>query len=175
MNQSEFARLLGVHAPTVNIAIKKGRLKASVARDSNGVPYICDVDLARREWAANTSVAHVRRPENLEAAIARSTDEAPSEPIPRRDFEPPDDMSPAQAKAYWDAKRAEKNFRQEARELVPAAEVEAALTETFHVCKTRMLAIPSRAKQELPHLSIEDVGVLERLIREACEDLAVSP
>jgi phage terminase Nu1 subunit (DNA packaging protein) len=45
------------------------------------------------------------------------------------------------------------------------------LVSVFTACKTRLLAIPSRARQALPHLVAADLGVLEALIREALEDL----
>jgi hypothetical protein len=168
MSQAAFARLIGVDSMAVHHAIKRGRLDRSIVKDADGKPKIADVDLARREWAENTSIGHVRRPEYVDAALARSA--VPTAPS----SDPPaDDLSPAQRKAHWDALTAEKKFREEAGELVPAKEVEAALTETFAVCKNKLRAIPSRAKQEMPHLSVDDVEVLARLIDEACEGLAV--
>lgn len=38
--------------------------------------------------------------------------------------------------------------------------------------RTRLLGVPSRAKQALPHLTTADLAALDRLIREALEQLA---
>lgn len=58
------------------------------------------------------------------------------------------------------------------RELIPAAEVEGRLREVFTACRTKLLAVPSRARQELPHLAPSDLDVIEDLVRESLEDLA---
>jgi phage terminase Nu1 subunit (DNA packaging protein) len=38
--------------------------------------------------------------------------------------------------------------------------------------RTRLLGVPSAAKQRIPHLEIEEVEVLTLLVREALEELA---
>jgi hypothetical protein len=185
ISQTDFAKLVGVTKHAVGEAIKSGRLVKSVRPDEFGTMKIADVELAKREWMANTDTSMVRRPENVDAALARSAgkwedisapvDEGDDDGPPEMEADPSTaEMSPAQRKAHWEAKSKELAFRKEAGELVPAAEVERALTDTFTTCKTRLLAIPSRAKQEAPDLTLAHLALLERLIREACSDLAVS-
>ncbi len=53
------------------------------------------------------------------------------------------------------------------RELVPAADVERAWIETLRLVRSRMLAIPSRAQQHLPHLTAHDVATIDREVRDA--------
>jgi hypothetical protein len=177
VSQSDFARAIGIGKHAVGAAIKAGRLSKSVTIDENGTPKINDIELAKREWAANTDTSMVRRAENVDAALARSGNRwvDVTAPLPGDDVAPPVDegMSPAQRKAHWEALTKELEFRQAAKELVSAAEVERSFTETFTVCKTKLLAIPSRAKQEAPDLTLAHLALLERLIREACEALAV--
>ena len=50
----------------------------------------------------------------------------------------------------------------------------AALVDQVVTCRTRLLGIPSKAKQQLPHLSLSDLEVLEALVREALEGLVPS-
>ena len=180
MSCAAFAREIGVSKMAVSIAIRDRRLLNSVTYDNAGNPKIADPDLARKEWAANTSLGHVHRsPEHAAAAASRGRWVDVSAPIPGEvegdaTQEPDAGASPQQRKAHWEALIAERKLRETAGELVPAAEVEAALTETFTTCKTRLLAIPSRAKQEIPALTLDQLAVLERLVREACEELRVT-
>ncbi|HEY3450934.1 MAG TPA: hypothetical protein VGK67_31550 [Myxococcales bacterium] len=57
-------------------------------------------------------------------------------------------------------------------ELILASQVEARMVAVFSNCKTKLLALPSRARQQLPHLSAADVDVLDGIVRETLEALA---
>jgi phage terminase Nu1 subunit (DNA packaging protein) len=70
------------------------------------------------------------------------------------------------------AKRAELRVARESGELVEVREVELRWSQLIVMARTKMLAIPSRVKQRLPHLSNADLLVLDVLIREALEELA---
>jgi hypothetical protein len=74
-------------------------------------------------------------------------------------------------KAYWQARQAELDYREAAGELVPVADVKAKLVNVFHVSRTKLLTLPSRAKTLLG-LSAAQVVKLEALTRELLEDLA---
>jgi phage terminase Nu1 subunit (DNA packaging protein) len=41
-----------------------------------------------------------------------------------------------------------------------------------NITRTRLLGVPSTAKQRIPHLEIEEVELLTTLIREALDELA---
>ena len=49
-----FAKLVRVSHPAIRKAIRSGRLRKSVSHDARG-PFIADVALARREWAAGAT------------------------------------------------------------------------------------------------------------------------
>lgn len=66
----------------------------------------------------------------------------------------------------------ELELRQKSGELVEAKGIETRLVDVFTKCRTKLLGIPSRARQALPHLTVADIGTIEELIREALEDLA---
>lgn len=56
--------------------------------------------------------------------------------------------------------------------LIPAALVADRWMKVANVVKSRVLSIHVAARQRLHHLTAEDLAELERLEREACEDLA---
>ena len=47
-----------------------------------------------------------------------------------------------------------------------------AVIEKFTAVRTRLLGLPTRIRQRLPHLTAEDVRIIDALIREALEELA---
>lgn len=57
-------------------------------------------------------------------------------------------------------------------QLVDAEHSRAAVIEAFSLVKTRLLAVPSRVGQRVPHLAHDVVPVVDELIREALEELA---
>jgi hypothetical protein len=167
--------------------VKSGRLRASVTRDHRGQPKIADVDLADREWAENTD--HGRAPAFVKERGLDVQTSAPPGHQPQ--LEPPAatpneeataagetarELSLSQASAEekrWRAKLAELTYQQRAGELVPAKDVTDRLTNIFTVCRTKLLAIPSKAKSSIPALTHADVATLDDLVRQALEELAI--
>jgi hypothetical protein len=168
----------------VSLAVKAGRLVKSVTF-VNGQPKIIDPDLADQEWERNTdpmkrenamgghgkAAASVGVPDGHPAIARVPLPQAP--PSPEMDDNGVEAVGSAtQREKIAKANMAELNFAKAAGELVPVRDVERRLIDVFTACKTRLLAIPSRARQQLPHLVTADVAVIEALVREACEDLA---
>lgn len=89
-------------------------------------------------------------------------------------FTMPSLVEAAAAEKYWKAKQAELDYQVATRELVPAREIEQRLVDTFTRCRTKLLGITSKTKSALPHLTHTDVVTIDRLVREALEDLATS-
>ena len=58
------------------------------------------------------------------------------------------------------------------RELLRREDVELAWGQAVNITRTRLLGVPSTAKQRIPHLEIEEVELLTALIREALDELA---
>ncbi len=168
----EYAKHRGVSAMTVSKAVKSGRLRESVTRDEHDQPKIADVALADREWLANSnytdkpSALAAMRPELRDPGTAA----APREP---NDLEAADSMLEATRREKWaKAHLAELKLKQEQGELVPAAKFTQKLTDVFLEVRTKLLALPSRARLALPELSSSQLGTLETLVREALEELA---
>lgn len=58
------------------------------------------------------------------------------------------------------------------RQLLRREDVELAWGNAVNITRTRLLGVPSTAKQRIPHLQIEEVELLTTLIREALDELA---
>jgi hypothetical protein len=56
--------------------------------------------------------------------------------------------------------------------LLRREDVELAWGSAVNITRTRLLGVPSTAKQRIPHLEIEEVELLTTLIREALDELA---
>lgn len=183
MTQTEYAARRGVSKMAVSNAVKRGRLRASVVRDEAGKFLgISDPDLADREWASKSDYTDApQRAQTPPAEVAPALVAVPAHYEPGRhvlvpDAEPgdesPDIASAAAKEKHWRAKLAELKFREAAGELVPVAQVAAKLVDVFSSSRTKLLGLPGRARQALPHLTLEDIAALEALVREALEDLA---
>lgn len=167
-----YAKHRGVSVMTISRAVKRGRLARCVVRDEYGSPKIADVALADREWAENSD--YTDAPHRLAAQRP---------PPAAGDLEAPTDDAPAGGSLAdhsarlkrWHADLAELKFRKAAGDLIPAGDVERRLVDVFTACKAKLLALPSRAKQALPHLSHADLEALEALVREALEELVTAP
>ena len=56
--------------------------------------------------------------------------------------------------------------------LLRREDVELAWGSAVNITRTRLLGVPSTAKQRIPHLEVEEVELLTTLIREALDELA---
>ncbi len=184
MSCRAYAKSRGLSPNAISEAIRSGRLVKCLVRNEFGQPKIADAALADREMAENTDQTRARGP--LFPALAAPVPVLVASLPPSRpafDIEPPTtDKPPAlqvedNATATQRLKSAQADLAElkrdvERGELVLASEVKKKLEGVFASCKTRLLAIPSRARQALPHLVNADVLVIEDLVREALEDLA---
>jgi hypothetical protein len=177
LSLSAYAKRRGVSHVAVSKAIAAGRLTASVVRDDRGAPKIADPELADREWAANT------RP-RIDHPAADLAGEPP-DPRPRtpRASAPAPDASPRGHVPDYNESRARREsaladmaeieVAERRGELVPVDEARADVVSRFTVVRTRLLGVPSRVAQRLPHLAVEVVPILDELLREALEELAL--
>jgi hypothetical protein len=181
-----YARHRGVQLRAVQKAIEAGRLVQSVTHDGQGRPRIVDAALADAEWDANTNAVKAT-PSLLKKALeAPPASSAPVPPVPTApaagspsgpplgdDGKPMTLLEASALEKSWKAKLAELDYQQQVGELVSAKEVEARTVEVFTRCRTKLLGIPSKAKTHLPNLSRGDLVTLDKLIREALEELTV--
>jgi phage terminase Nu1 subunit (DNA packaging protein) len=56
--------------------------------------------------------------------------------------------------------------------LVSTTDVEAKWVEIVVMARTKILGIPTKAKQRIPDLDVDAIEVLDAIVRETLEDLA---
>jgi hypothetical protein len=155
----------------VQEAIAAGRLKRCLVAATHGgrkTWRIADVVAADAEWKATTNTAMIPL---TGPAASKST-----KPAKNRDsVSEPVDLSLSEESArekFWKAQIAELDYRERLGDLVDAKEMQAKLSDVFTRCRGRLLGLPTRAKQQCPHLTITDIGTLDGIVREALETLA---
>lgn len=163
---------------SVQRAIAGGRLVDSLVT-VDGVKRIADPDQADREWAANTDLSRAPasafptethlEPQPHGGSLKRTV--AIDEDEREEDDDPLTVARWSAEEKQWRAKMAELRYRERAGELVNAAEMQAVMADDYSMVRTKILGLPSKAKQRLPHLSLDDLATLEDIVREALEDL----
>jgi phage terminase Nu1 subunit (DNA packaging protein) len=56
--------------------------------------------------------------------------------------------------------------------LLPAEQVERVWANSVTIARTKLLGVPTRLRQRIPHLTLEEIAIAEELIRESLEELA---
>lgn len=144
------AGLPGGSLASVQDAIAAGRLRKSITKDRR----ISSAAAADAEWAATTKADRV--PLTGPAATGAAPEYAESRA--RREA-----AEAALAEIELDEKRGE---------LVRAREVDARLVGEYARAKTKILAVPSKARQRDPAFTAEQLALLGALLREVLDDLA---
>lgn len=186
----EASLALGVSKTSVYKAIEAGRL--SVVRTSDGRELI-NSETMRAEWnsktqqrvgvgpkpPAGTVERTPLRPHELSSAAPR-----PLEPTPPGSAmptstdlaatrEPIPDYNESRARTeHLKAELLELERKEKEKLLVKADEIEAKWVEIVTLARTKLLGIPTKAKQRIPDLDTDAIGVLDAIVREALEDLA---
>lgn len=183
----EFGRLIGVSGEAVRKAIKTGRIPRSMVgekllKSGRGVPTISDPAGARAAFEANTSPNYrqdgakisagrkAAAPRSAPVLAAQQAREAPAPPASPRGA-PSITDSRAITEAYK-ARLAKLEYEERSGKLVNADDFKVRYSKLVTTARTHMLAVPSKAKGKIPHLTIDEIQVLDKLIREALRDVA---
>lgn len=185
-----YARHRGTSVEAVRRAIKSQRLVKCLVAGADGSPKIADPALADAEWAGNTDLSKAptfvkEREGTRVTAVTPTRDtrdtarDTTSEPEGEPSSEEQPELSPGmslndatKADKYWSAMTRKLEYEKQIGELVSAKRAGEFMTNVFALSRTKLLALPSKARAALPHLTHADIGTLDRLIREALEDLA---
>jgi len=169
---SSYARHRGVSPEAVRKAIESGRLDQSIVI-IRGKPKVRDIELADREWAANTRPSRPTR--SRSGGVAAEVEVEPEDV-------PDPDISYAEARRRreietWRQARIKReaddlDLQVKRGELLPIEEARATVIDAYTIVRTRLLGVPVRCKQRIRKLSPADVAAIDELIREALEQLA---
>lgn len=190
ISKADAARALGVTSEAVYAAIRTNRL--SVVRTGDGRELVNSATM-REEWDRNTQKRIGRGPKPPAGTIER-TPKRPGElsPQERRDQQADQEVAASATSAnlarttedipdynesrarteHLKAELLELERKEKERILVKAEEVEAKWVEIITMARTKILGIPTKAKQRIPDLDTDAISLLDDIVRETLEDLA---
>jgi hypothetical protein len=169
----EAAKVLGLKSRG-SIYRKIQRHELETVPGPDGSPLI-ERDNLEQRWAAITRT-RTDSPQPLRPAAER-TKPQPNQPPPP----PPKAPEPEELPAYNDSRARSEYEKANLLELdrktkegllLRREDVELAWGSAVNITRTRLLGVPSTAKQRIPHLEVEEVELLTTLIREALDELA---
>jgi hypothetical protein len=178
ITKAEAARALGLTSGAVYAAVKTGRLP--VVRTADGRELI-QSDTMRDDWARNTQTRIGRGPKPAAGTSSRTelrpsetrrqTQEKEARLAQTTDRIPDYDESRARTE-HLKAELLELERKQKEAQLVKADEIEAKWVEIVTIVRTKILGIPTKAKQRIPDLDTDAITTLDDIVRETLEDLA---
>ena len=166
----EAAAVLGLKSPgSIYRKIKSGEL----ATIEGAAGQMLERDGLEQAWG-KISRPKASHPPRLRPAVERTKPSQPPAPSPPpRTSEQPPDYNESRARSEFEkANLLELDRKSKEGMLLHREDVERAQATALAISKTRLLGVPSTAKQRIPHLSLEEVEILTTLIREALEELA---
>ena len=193
ITQAEFARLAGVSRSAVKQAINNALITAVVEQ---GGKILIDKNAGLQQYQSNSR--RQRKPKAAapvpvtpadgtalellswgQAPSELLTDSAPTNPEPQQPepAKPSREALPEYGKSrarseYEKANLLELQRKTQEGLLLRREDAEMGWNQAVNITRTRLLGVPSAAKQRIPHLEIEEVELLTTLIREALEGLA---
>ena len=169
----EAAKVLGLKSRgSIYRKIQRHELETVPGPDGN--PLI-ERDNLEQRWAAITRT-RTDSPNPLRPMAERTKPQSKPPPPP-----PPRAPEPEKLPAYNDSRARSEYEKANLLELqrktqegllLRREDVELAWGGAVNITRTRLLGVPSAAKQRIPHLEIEEVELLTTLIREALDELA---
>lgn len=149
---------------------KQGRLPRSTVSTS---PVRVLGDLLVGEYLSSIDQRQTARdrPGIAAAAPIENRPQHPAPP-PRRGEEIPDYNDSRARSEFEKANLLELDRKQKEGLLLPRDQVERAAANVATIVRTKLLAVPTRARQRIPHLTLDEVAILDELQREALEELA---
>lgn len=174
---NEYARMRGCSGALVSQKIKKGVLSRAISTDARGTKRI-DPVVADVEWERNTDKRfdYTDRAKALKelSPPAAAAGDAPLKPPPllEKITRNSNLNDIRQAQAWYAAETQRLDFEKLTGLLVETEQVQKEWMKLISEVKTKLLAVPVKAKGYIPELTNADVSRIETLIREALEEVA---
>lgn len=177
ISMSEFARRKGVTPQSIHKAIKSNRI--GVVHEGSGRPKL-DWEIASAQWDRTAIRKHniakarsVPEPEPDEAALEEESKSILDDPEDDNLLPDGDDyFTNRGVHEAYKAKLARLEYLEKKGQLIAADDIKYAWGKIIATVKQRVQAIPSKAKVRLPHLTINEMDVLDDLVREALTELS---
>lgn len=189
MSLREFGRSVDKTGEAVRKAIATGKIPADCVGEkalSSGrmVPVIINPEKAQKSWGQNTDPTWVRDPQKLSEGRAKAhARDRGKDPAP--EAEPRDDDAGAgkgipsitQSNAITAAYKArimKLEYEEKAGKLVNAEQIKLRMFGMIKTAQTKLRGVPTKAKGSIPTLTVRDIEILENLIDDALQELAIS-
>ena len=168
---ADLAKMKGVSRSAVSQKKRAGILNGAIV-NVNGKDVL-NKDEALRLWETNM-VPHISQLTKVEGDNRKTTVvEVESRKTTNTDEIPDFNTSRSKREAMM-ARLAEIDVEEREKVLVSAAAVKSSWAQIISLARTKVLGIPSKAKQRIPDLDTSAMTRLEDIVRESLEDLASS-
>ena len=164
ISRKEAAEQLGVTVHSIYMSIKRGKLTAM--EDANG-NILINSDTMREELKKKSAGQRIERVDAPNKKPKKVRNSITSESIPEYE------ESRARTE-HLKAELLELERKAKEKDLVPMTEVQTTWENIVTTARTKLLGVPSKAKQRIHDLDNNAMNHLEDIIREALEELAVA-
>lgn len=180
ITKAEAGRALGVTKEAVYAAVNAGRL--SVVHTADGRELV-QSDTMREEWERKTQKRVGRGPKPpsdpsagkpLRPAEERRRVQESDAPLARTEDQVPDYNESRARTEHLKAELLELERKQKEKSLIKADEIESKWVEIITIARTKILGIPTKAKQRIPDLDTDAITLLDDIVRETLEDVAAT-
>jgi len=164
ISRKEAAEQLGVTVHSIYMSIKRGKLTAM--EDANG-NILINSDTMREELKKKSAGQRIERVDAPVKKPKKVRNSITSESIPEYE------ESRARTE-HLKAELLELERKAKEKDLVPMTEVQSTWENIVTTARTKLLGVPTKAKQRIPDLDANAMAHLDDIIREALEELAVA-
>lgn len=175
MNAKGLADRYGVSGQAVTKAARSGQLDGAIrweARGARRTMVVTDLELADRLWLS--------RPGARAPALERARASAAPPPAPETSpqavasSDPLGDLALSRLeRERYQAKLSRLEFEQKSGQLISVEKAMQIFGRQIQEAKSAVMALGKHARSRIPHLTVDDVLVIEELARQALEGLAV--
>lgn len=184
----QYATHRGVDQGAVRYAIREGKLSSSIVRDGSGSVMI-DQDSADLEWVprvnAREQVVTVQKKTSKTKSKSTQKNKSKAKKQKKKTEWDPDEpwdtsmlipvgISKMRMAAH-EAELARIKVEKELGLLVIAKEVEEMWVKVGTITRSKVMGIPSKAKQRIPEFTDSQYLILEMIVREALEEISSDP
>ncbi len=162
ISRKEAAEQLGVTVHSIYMSIKRGKLTAM--EDANG-NILINSDTMREELKKKSAGQRMERVDAPNKKPKKVRNSITSESIPEYE------ESRARTE-HLKAELLELERKAKEKDLVPMTEVQSTWENIVTTARTKLLGVPTKAKQRIPDLDTNAMAHLDDIIREALEELA---
>ena len=162
ITRKEAAEQLGVTLQSIYMSVKRGKLTAM--EDANG-NILINSDTMRDELRRKSAGQRMNRIDATNKKVKKTRNSITDESIPEYE------ESRARTE-HLKAELLELERKAKEKDLVPMSEVQTTWENIVATARTKLLGVPTKAKQRIPDLDTNAMAHLDDIIREALEELA---